>query len=213
MLDRLSLSLAVLPESTYSAILILTDADGSRAESQRLLATNRTLLAQVIRALKPGGRLRSQDGTFPLPGSAEMREAVLAGLVVSQPGGEDGGMEDGLAKPEYEASQAVPLRLRGKKNQNVNGGVNGAVARRVGTDETLSTVSVNGNGKRLNGATPTSGPTLPAGVGFFDFSDDLDEAPAEEEAAALNSDDELIDEDTLLSDDDLSRPVIQRKHP
>jgi hypothetical protein len=45
-----------------------------------------------------------------------------------------------------------------------------------------------------------------------DFSDDFDEIPAEEEAAS-ESDDELIDENTLLSDVDLSRPIIQRMLP
>lgn len=208
MLDRLSLSLATLPESTYSTILILSDADGSRTESQSLLVTNRALLAQVIRALKSGGYLRSQDGTFPLPGSLELREAVLAGLVVSQQEGEDGGTGLGMLKPDYEASQAVPLRLGPRKKNTNSDGSNGTMATRTGRDETVSAVLLNGNAKRLNGAA-TSGTQMPAGVGHVDFSDDLDEIPAEE-AAASNSDDELIDEDTLLSDADLSRPIIQR---
>ncbi|PTB68079.1 DUF689-domain-containing protein [Trichoderma citrinoviride] len=38
----------------------------------------------------------------------------------------------------------------------------------------------------------------PAGVGFIDFSDDLD---------ADYDDDELIDEDTLMTEDDLKRPI------
>jgi hypothetical protein len=211
MLDRLSLSLSTLPESTYSTVLILSDADGSRVESQRLLATTRTVLTQVIRALKPGGRLRSQDGTFPIPGSMEMREAVLAGLVVSPSEGEDGGQGFGMMKPEYEASQAVPLRL-GQRKKNSNSASDGAPSTQNGTDETTSTVSLNGNGKRSNGAVPTSGTTPLAGVGYVDFSDDFDEIPAEEEAAS-ESDDELIDENTLLSDVDLSRPIIPRMLP
>lgn len=208
MLDRLSLSLITLPESTYSTIIILSDADGSRTESQRLLVTNRALLAQVIRALKSGGCLRSQDGTFPLPGSLELREAVLAGLVVSQQEGEDGSTGLGMVKPHYEASQAVPLRLGPRKKTSNTDGSNGTIMTRTGRDETLSAVFLNGNAKRLNGAA-TSGTQIPAGVGYIDFSDDLDEMPVGE-AAASNSDDELIDEDTLLSDVDLSRPTIQR---
>ena len=60
MLDRLSLGLVSLPESTYDLILVLTDADGTRKESQNLLS--RDMLALLIKTLRPGGRLRSQDG-------------------------------------------------------------------------------------------------------------------------------------------------------
>ncbi|EHK27146.1 uncharacterized protein TRIVIDRAFT_33763 [Trichoderma virens Gv29-8] len=41
-------------------------------------------------------------------------------------------------------------------------------------------------------------PVVPNGVGFIDFSDDLD---------ADYDDDELIDEDTLMTEDDLKRPI------
>ncbi|KAM0483859.1 hypothetical protein ACHAPX_002360 [Trichoderma viride] len=41
-------------------------------------------------------------------------------------------------------------------------------------------------------------PVVPAGVGFVDFSDDLD---------ADYDDDDLIDEDTLMTEDDLKRPI------
>jgi hypothetical protein len=140
-----------------------------------------------------------------------MREAVLAGLVVSPSEGEDGGQGFGMMKPEYEASQAVPLRL-GQRKKNSNSGSDGPPSTQNGTDETTSTVSLNGNGKRSNGAGPTSGTTPLAGVGYVDFSDDFDEIPAGEEAAS-ESDDELIDENTLLSDVDLSRPIIQRMLP
>ncbi|PNP50624.1 hypothetical protein THARTR1_08642 [Trichoderma harzianum] len=48
-------------------------------------------------------------------------------------------------------------------------------------------------------------PVVPAGVGFIDFSDDLD---------ADYDDDELIDEDTLMTEDDLKRPInIRMLHP
>src|SRR5271170_5950294 len=62
MLDRLSLGLASLPESTYDLILILTDADGTRTESQNLLS--RQVLSLLVKALRPSGRLHSQDGQY-----------------------------------------------------------------------------------------------------------------------------------------------------
>ncbi|KAL7923676.1 cytokine-induced anti-apoptosis inhibitor 1, Fe-S biogenesis domain-containing protein [Trichoderma austrokoningii] len=42
-------------------------------------------------------------------------------------------------------------------------------------------------------------PVVPAGVGFIDFSDDLD--------ADYDDDDDLIDEDTLMTEDDLKRSI------
>ncbi|MCJ1255602.1 electron carrier [Lignoscripta atroalba] len=185
MLDRLSLSLVSLPESTYDVILILTDADNTRTESQRLIG--RDILKEVVKALKPGGRLRSQDGAFASTESEERREAILAGLVVATDN------KDGVTKPNYDATQSVPLRFGKKKSE----GSAAASTIPAGT----GVVSLNLNGKRKNGP---PGPTQPSGVGFVDFSDDFD-APIEEE----NSDDELIDEDTLLDDSDLARPIIQ----
>ena len=187
MLDRLSLSLVSLPESTYDIILILLDADTTRAESQTLLTRN--VLLRIVKALKPGGRLQSQDGKYASQDSEERREAIFAGLVIDA---------NGLIKPSHDTSQTVPLRFGKKKNEN------GATAftSAVGT----GAVSLNLNGKRKNGPPD---PSQPAGVGFVDFSDDFD-VPVDE---ADNDDDELIDENTLLDDDDFSRPIIQRKHP
>ena len=185
MLDRLSLSLVSLPDSTYDAIIILSDIDATRSESQSLI--NRDVLAKIVKALKPGGRLRSQDGAFARTEGVERTEAILAGLMV------EGG--DGMVKPNYEATQSVPLRFSKKKSE----GPASALTSAAGT----GAVTLNLNGKRKNGP-PVN--TQPNGVGFVDFSDDFD-APIEED------DDELIDEDTLLDEDDLSRPIIQRKSP
>ena len=184
MLDRLSLSLVSLPDSTYDIILILADADNTSSESHNLL--NRDVLSRIAKSLKPGGKLRSQDGNFASEDAEERREAIFAGLVVE---GSD------MVKPNYEATESIPLRFGKKKDE---GGAT-AVTSPAGT----GAVSLNLNGKRKNGPPDN---TQPAGIGFVDFSDDFG-APEEDD------DDDLIDEDTLLDDDDLSRPIVQRKPP
>lgn len=181
MLDRLSLSLVSLPQSTYDIALILLDADNTRTESQSLLTHD--VLLRIVKALKPGGRLQSQDDKFAPQGSEERREAIFAGLIVDS---------KGLLKPNHESTQSVPLRFGKTKNE---GGA-AAVTSAVGT----GAVSLNLNGKRKNGPPD---PAQPAGVGYVDFSDDFD--PANES----DDDDELIDENTLLDGEDFSRPVIQ----
>lgn len=182
MLDRLSLSLVSLPEATYDMILILADADNTRTESKKLL--NRNVLSRVVRSLKPGGRLKSQDGKFATGDAEERREAIFAGLLVEG---------DDMVKPDHTATQSVPLRL-GKKKSNGETATTSA----IGT----GAVSLNLNGKRRNGP-PAS--MQPAGVGYVDFSDDLG-TPEDDD-----DDDDLIDEDTLLDEEDLKRPVVQRK--
>ena len=181
MLDRLSLSLVSLPEATYDMILILADADNTRTESKKLL--NRDVLYHVVRSLKPGGRLKSQDGKFATEDAEERREAIFAGLLVEG---------DDMVKPDHTATQSIPLRL-GKKKSNGETATTSA----IGT----GAVSLNLNGKRMNGP-PAS--MQPAGVGYVDFSDDLG-TPEDDD------DDDLIDEDTLLDEEDLKRPVVQRK--
>lgn len=181
MLDRLSLSLVALPASTYDTMIILSDADNTRSESRQLI--NRNVLARLVEALKSGGTLRSQDNTYPEP--AEHQEAILAGLVPSS---------EGFRKPDYDTSQALPLRFGKTK---VNGGPTSTT-----TPAGTGVVSLNLNGKRINGPQVT---TKPAGVGFVGFGDDSD-APAEAED---DSDDELIDESTLIEPSDYIRPVVQ----
>ncbi|MCJ1283869.1 electron carrier [Xylographa opegraphella] len=197
MLDRLSLSLVQLPPSTYTTIILLTDADNTRSESRSLLSSE--VLARLIAALRPGGALRSQDGTFASEAeAAERQEAILAGLIVSS---------DGVTKPDYDTTASVPLRFGKNKSSNgtaatTNGSsipsdsvpTNGLACSTSATG--TGVVSLNLNGKRTNG---------PSGVGFVDFSDDFD-APVEE---GEDSDDELIDEDTLLEASDFIKPVVQ----
>ena len=182
MLDRLSLSLVSLPDDTYDVVLILTDADNTRTESKRLL--NRDVLSRIVRSLRPGGRLKSQDSGFTTDGAEERREAIFAGLLAE---GED------MVKPDYAATQWVPLRLGNSKSNSGS-----ATTSLAGT----GAVSLNLNGKRKN---EPSTSTQPAGVGYVDFSDDFGTPEVDDD------DDDLIDEDTLLDEEDLNRPVIQCK--
>ena len=188
MLDRLALSLVTLPEATYEIILILNDADGTRSESQRLLSKN--LFVMIAKALKPRGRLRSQDGKFASEDEQEWREAIFAGLVMD---GQD------MVKPSYASTDSVPLRLNRKPINGNASAVTSAVTSAAGT----GAVSLNLTGKRKNG--PLQSTSRP-GVGFVNFDDDL-EAPEID-----GSDDELIDEDTLLDEEDKKVDVIQRKN-
>ena len=183
MLDRLCLSLVTLPPTTYDLIMILMDEDNTRAESKKLL--NVDLLSRIVKSLKPGGRIQSQDGKFGVEDEEERREVIFAGLMIE---GND------LVKPNQEATQSVPLRFGKKKNEGGAAAVNSA----AGT----GAVTLNLNGKRKNGP-PDS--TQPAGVGFVDFRDDFGAPEVDDD------DDELIDEDTLLDEEDLKRPVVQRK--
>ncbi|KAK7545481.1 cytokine-induced anti-apoptosis inhibitor 1, Fe-S biogenesis-domain-containing protein [Phyllosticta citricarpa] len=179
MLDRLALGLVTLPQSTYDIVLVLSDADGSRNESQNLLS--RDVFPKLVESLKPGGRLRSQDGQFGLDGP-EKTEAILAGLV-----NQDG---DGMVKPDYSAEQAVPLRLKRKTNAPSSAASNGAVPLAL-------------NGKRKSESVE---PPKPAGVGFVDFSDDFGAPVVTGEDD--DDDDDLIDEDELLTEQDKMRPVM-----
>jgi len=180
MLDRLAAGLVQLPSSTYDVVLLLTDADGTTRESHTLLARN--VMNKVVGALKAGGVLKSQDGIFGSGSGAEKTEAILAGLV-------EGG--DGMMKPEDAGSVSIPLKLRKKTNGTANG-TNGATN---GTDA----VPLNINGKRKEPE-----PVKPMGVGFVDFSDDLDDP------IITGEDDDLIDEDDLITEEDMARPVMQR---
>ncbi|ETI22666.1 hypothetical protein G647_06742 [Cladophialophora carrionii CBS 160.54] len=167
MLDRLALGLVSLPQSTYDVIILLSDADGSRRESQNLL--NRDILALLVRALKNGGHLRSQDQTFGAIDGPEKNEAILAGLS-PQPG-------VGFLKVDYGAQVSVPLKFGKKKTSEAAGG--------------LSNGNSNGGSMSLplNGKRKSVDDTIPAGVGFDDGTGDSDDD--------LIDEDTLLDEDDL----------------
>ncbi|KAH7148592.1 cytokine-induced anti-apoptosis inhibitor 1, Fe-S biogenesis-domain-containing protein [Dactylonectria macrodidyma] len=168
MLDRLSVGLVNLPTATYDLILILADASSMLGESLALM--NRAVLGPVAEALKPKGRLQGQNGNN-LEESTLSKEAVLAGLVASR-----GGFE----KPDYgESEGVVSLKFGNKKKQNQGG-------------YTFADGSV--SLKRSAPKVEPPKPAVPAGVGFIDLSDDLD-------------DDDLIDEDDLMTEEDLLRPI------
>jgi anamorsin len=146
MLDRLSAGLVHLPSATYTLVLVLTDADGSRVESASLL--DRKAFALIVESLVRGGKLQSHDGaSLAQDGDGSVaREAVLAGLVA------DG---SAFSKPDYDEEEVVSLKFgKGRKG-------NGAVALNGAVKTTI-----------LNPVPAPSKP--PAGVGFVDFSDDFD---------------------------------------
>jgi hypothetical protein len=183
MLDRIAAGLVQLPATTYDVVLLLTDADGTTRESHKLLA--RDVASRVASSLKVGGILKGQDGI--LDGSAKT-EAILAGLSESP---------NGMVKTEQVESVSIPLKFGKKKANGVNGtnGTNGTV-------NPDGSVPINLNGKRNQPE-----PVKPAGVGFVDFSDDLDDPIVTGE-----DDDDLIDEDDLITEEDMARPVIQREY-
>ena len=180
MLDRLAGGLVAFQDATYDIVLILTDADGTRRESSALL--NRNTFSKIVRSLKVGGRLRSQDGAFGKNvEGGERREAILAGLIWDDAGD--------LIKPDESATQSVPLRF-GKK-------ATGTVTKTETPDAT---------------AKESSKPIGVGFVNFDDdLGDYLKYDDGEDNDEDNDDDDELIDEDTLLDEADLARPIIQRK--
>ncbi|KAI9928492.1 electron carrier [Aspergillus wentii] len=186
MIDRIALGFVSLPPSTYDTVLILANADGSFSESIKI--AERDTFAMVVQSLKPGGHLRSQSTVHLSHDHLYETEAVLAGLVRDKNGG--------FMKPDFGEQQAVPLRL-GKKKRDGAEVPNGQKV----TYSMEATLSV------LNGAKAQEVAEKPTGVGFVDFSDDFTTGiiPSDPECSG----DELIDEDTLLDDNDLSRPIVQ----
>ncbi|ODH26206.1 Fe-S cluster assembly protein DRE2 [Paracoccidioides brasiliensis] len=229
MLDRLALGLVSLPESTYDVVLLLTGADNTLAETYRLVS--RGVLQGVVNSLKPGGKLRNRDNQIWGSGSdsaaglgssdgdgggggekmssseqAFRNEAILAGLVFDDRGE--------LAKPDFGAQQAVPLKLGRKKNLGESAFGNGAVELpasngvRVTTGATSTTTTTAAAAAAAPTTTTTTAinSSTPSGVGFIDFSDDFGVPMVEE---TQNSDEELIDEEELLGEYDMGRHIVQ----
>ena len=185
MLDRLKLGLVSLPDSSYDNILILADADDTFSESSRILG--REVLAKVVKSLRPGGLLHSQGGVHGSFDRMYQTEAILAGLIT--------GKEGGFQKPNSGNQQAVPLRF-GKSKKAIGKTTNEHQASQLLQDSSF-----------INESERPDQVAKPAGVGFVDFSDDFGPQPD-----IAGSDDELIDENFLLGDDDLGRPIVQREY-
>lgn len=186
MLDRLALGLVSLPASTYDLILILTDANGSTTESDGLL--DRGVLSRLVTALKVGGKLQAQNGGIA---QAVVTEGILAGLVVQESSG------TGLVKPAP-SSGAVKLSFGKKKAQKAD-----AAAVPLNATEAANKESIAATGT-------AAGTKRPVGVGFVDFSDDFGYNDGEEyipSKAELMEDDDMIDPDSLLTEEDRLRPV------
>ncbi|KAK1812080.1 electron carrier [Friedmanniomyces endolithicus] len=209
MLDRLALGLVNLPAATYDVILLLTDVDGSRRESSRLL--DRNVMGQLVAAMKVGGRLRAQGGGFgSMAGGAEHTEAILAGLV-------EGNGDDGMVKPDDLAgAQTVKLSFGGKKKASAVP-LNGVEATPVGKRKSEDISTGNGSLANANGASVVQ--VTPAGVGFVDSNDDFDggfddgSGYDDDEHMEIPDDAELdraerINPDSLLSEEDRQRPII-----
>ncbi|KAG9199623.1 electron carrier [Epicoccum nigrum] len=204
MLDRIAAGLAILPSSTYDTVLLLTDAAGTSRESHALLV--RDVMHKIVDALKVDGVFKSQDGA--LQGS-EKTEAILAGLVEST---------EGMTKPAQEEPISIPLKFGRKKAAAAAAAANGTNSTNGASDTTKAngavqavnadgSVPLNLNRINLNGKrkSPEPAPAKPLGVGFVDFSDDLDDPIITGE----DDDDDLIDEDDLITEEDMARPVIQ----
>ncbi|KAI0387140.1 DUF689-domain-containing protein [Hypomontagnella monticulosa] len=177
MLDRLSAGLVNLPFATYDLILILTDADGSRNESTLLL--NRDVFAKIVETLKVGGKIQAQDGSLAQNSQTpDAKEALLSGLTPSA---------DGFTKPDDNVANAVPLKLGFGKNKKRS-----AAGPPV---KNITVHQINGKDANLNMAPPVAKPTVP-GVGFVDRNYDFNDA---------GDDDELIDENTLLTEEDANK--------
>lgn len=184
MLDRLSLGLVSLPPAMFDLILLLCDADGSRRESTELL--DRAVLGKCVRSLKDGGCMQSQDFLWASAGSdTERTEAILAGLIAD---------DFGMRKPEENASTAVPLNLRKSQRQE-----NAREPKQIiGSPVNLpATEAIRGLENAI----------APIGVGFVDPIDLTDVEIDLDALAEAASESELIDEDSLLTENDKKQHV------
>ena len=114
--------------------------------------------------------------------SEERRELILAGFITRGDGR--------WIKPDDAATRSVSLRINGKP------------PRSLPTTASTNPPEPATKGKRES---KTMGPVVPAGVGFVDMGDGFGEPAVEDD------DDDLIDENTLLDEADMARPIVQRE--
>ncbi|KAM3508177.1 hypothetical protein MY11210_006839 [Beauveria gryllotalpidicola] len=157
--------------------LILVLSDAAATLAESLGLLDRTVVGAVAESLRPRGQLRAEKASENLEATPLAKEAVLAGLVGSGAGG--------FTKPDYgDNDGAVSLKLGFRKKK-----VNAPPAAAPAPAPAVGSTILKGHGS--NGG--ANKPAVPAGVGF-DFGDDLD-------------DDDIIDEETLMTEDDLKRPI------
>ena len=174
------LSLGLVSLPEATYDVILLLTDANGSGRESQSLLNRDILTLIVRALKGSGKLRSQDGQFGMNEGQERTEAILAGLKY-----ESG---EGFFKPDYGVQASVPLPFAKKMRvAHAAGGLDGGI-------ESLS-------GKRKSQDISSA---TPSGVGFVDFSDDFGRPELDD------SEDDIIDEDTLLTDEDLKRPMKTR---
>ncbi|GIK02648.1 electron carrier [Aspergillus viridinutans] len=184
MLDRLAFGLASLPDSTYSSIVILAGGDNSFSESLKII--NRQTFNQIIKSLRRGGYIYSQDAVSGV--AFDHNEAILAGLMHVGNGK--------YVKPDIREMQAVPLRL-GRKHNHL-AGAPPSLEDSAAEHPFPPGVS--------EGKTP-SGDGIVIVAGSQNFRENIVSAATMDNNQV--SDDELINEDNLLDDSELSAPIIQ----
>ena len=147
--------------------------------------------------------LFNASGCDDMDGGARSNDLVVTEDFACADGGE------GMVKPAAAAEQTVKLSF-GKRKANAAAVPHNAV-------EAANTGAVPAAAQQTK--VMVEAPKAPAGVGFVDFSDDLDMdydedgydddmyIPSKEELLA----DESIDPDTLLTEEDRKRPIIIRE--
>lgn len=179
MLDRVSAGLVTLPQETYDLIIILSDPDSLKSELNQLL--DRRIFQQIFQALKTSGKLQAQNGLLAKDhASVEFREAILSGLV----------LEDGeLVKPNNSVNDVVPIKLLRAKDRTMADSPPTLSTSEATVRSSISTSTYLENSNRKNeGASP---PAYSDHDGKFSVADD----------------DEFIDEDTLLTEEEMQRPL------
>lgn len=156
----------------YDFIFVLIDFDGSCCSEVFFFLFNREIWGKVVLVFKVGGILRSEDGSLGQGNLIEEKEVILVGLVLG---------DDGYIKFDYVEQEVVFLWF-GVKKVNVDGSVFFSFGKKVVVVLVLVLVLV----LVFKGF---------VGVGFIDFSDDLD--------FDVEDDDDVIDEDIFLIEVDL----------
>ncbi|KAK6535192.1 electron carrier [Orbilia ellipsospora] len=154
-------------------------SDPSSASSP--LDIDKSVLQKITTSMTPGSRWIAENNQALR--QVNRLDIVLAGLVVDET---DGSLS--FSKPDYGKAAVVPLRLGKRKEKAIT--------------ETESS-STNGTVTGAAVAPEKAKAAKEYKVGYVDLGDDLDPDFGEDD------DDDLIDEDTLLDDSDLSMPVQQ----